>query len=63
MPTVALQDKKSSLAIQLVRGLDLRLSQVASPFCYEKMTLRIHFSLQYKYPLYPQNVESFLREF
>ena len=31
MPAVALQDKKSSLAIQLVRGLDLQLSQVARP--------------------------------
>ena len=31
MPIVALQDKKSSLAIQLARSLDLRLSQVARP--------------------------------
>ena len=31
MPVVALQDKKSSLAIQLSRGLDLRLSQFARP--------------------------------
>ena len=29
----------------------------------EKLTLRIPFSIQYKYPLYPQNVESFQREF
>ena len=29
----------------------------------EKLTLRIHFSLQYKYLLYPQNVENFQREF
>ena len=33
MPHVALQDKKSSLAIQLVCGLDSRLSQVARPSC------------------------------
>ena len=33
MPAVALQDKKSSLAIQLARGLDSRLSQVARPSC------------------------------
>ena len=63
MPAVALQDKKSSLTIQLVRGLDSRLSQVVSPLCYEKMTLRIPFSLQYEYLLYLRNVESFLREF
>ena len=29
----------------------------------EKLTLRIPFSLQYKYPLYPRNIESFQREF
>ena len=29
----------------------------------EKLTLRIPFSLQYKYPLYPRNEESFQREF
>ena len=31
MPTVALQDKKSRLAIQLARSLDSRLSQIARP--------------------------------
>ena len=31
MPTVALQDKKSKLAIQLAHGLDSRLSQVVRP--------------------------------
>ena len=31
MPTIALQDKKSRLAIQLARSLDSRLSQVARP--------------------------------
>ena len=29
----------------------------------KKMTLRIPFSLQYKYPLYPRNVKSFEREY
>ena len=29
----------------------------------EKLTLHIPFSLQYKYPLYPRNIESFQREF
>ena len=29
----------------------------------EKLTLHITFSLQYKYPFYPQNIESFQREF
>ena len=29
----------------------------------KNLTLRILFSLQYKYPLYPQNVESFQMEF
>ena len=32
-------------------------------YVMEKLTLRIPFSLQYKYPLYPQNIESFQREF
>ena len=31
MPVGALQDKKSSLTIQLARGLDSRLSQVVRP--------------------------------
>ena len=29
----------------------------------KNLTLRIPFSLQYKYPLYPRNVESFQREY
>ena len=33
MPAVALQDKKSSMAIQLSCGLDSRLSQVVRPSC------------------------------
>ena len=32
-------------------------------FVMEKLTLRIPFSLQYKYPLYPRNTERFQREF
>ena len=32
-------------------------------FVIEKLTLRIPFSLQYKYPLYPRNIESFQRKF
>ena len=36
MPTVALQDKKSKLAIQLARDLNSQLSQVTSPLCYGK---------------------------
>ena len=31
-------------------------------FVIEKLTLRIPFSLQYKYLLYPRNIESFQRE-
>ena len=59
MPTVALQDKKSKLAIQLARSLNSQLSQVANELYFEKLTLRIPFSHKYKYCLYPQNVESF----
>ena len=29
----------------------------------EKLTLRIPFSLQFKYPLYPRNIENLQREF
>ena len=36
MPTGALQDKKSSLAILFAHDLNLRLSQVASQLCFEK---------------------------
>ena len=67
-PAGALQDKKSSLAIQLTRGLDLRLSQVVRPSLQstlfgKKLTLRIPNTPQYIYPLFPWNVESFQREF
>ena len=67
---VALQDKKSRLAIQLAHGLNSRLSQVVksrgqvvSQLYFEKLTLRIPFSHKYKYLLYPRNVESFQSEF
>ena len=67
MPVGALQDKKSKLAIQLVRGLNSRPSQVTrpsrQPFCFEKLIVRIPNTLQYKYPLYPRNIESFQREY
>ena len=57
MPAKALQDKKSNLAIQLTRGLDSQLSQVMRPSrqssVWEKLTLRIPYTHQYKYPLYP----------
>ena len=61
MPPGALQDKKSRLAIKLARGLNSRLSQVArsshQPALFlEKLTLRILFSHQYKYPSFPQNM-------
>ena len=64
MPVGAVQDKKSSLAIQLTRGLDSQLSQVARPsrqstLFGKKLTLCISNTHQYIYPLYPRNVESF----
>ena len=37
--------------------------QATSELCFKNLTLHIPFSLQYKYPLYPQNVESFQREY
>ena len=68
MPARALQDKKYRLAIQLPRGWNSRLSQAASPsrqpaLFWKNLTLRILFSLQYKYPLYSRNVKSFQREY
>ena len=53
--------QKSRLAIQLARGLKSRLSQVArssrQPALFlEKLTLRILFLHQYKYPSFPQNM-------
>ena len=68
MPAVALQDKKSSLAIQLSRGLDSRLSQVARPSHQFTLLLKnwlftflSHSSINI--PLYPRNVKNFQREF
>ena len=68
MPAGAPQDKKSSLAILFARGLNSQLNQVMRPslqpaLFWKNLTLHIPFSLQYKYPLYPQNVESFQREY
>ena len=47
MPTIALQDKKSRLAIQLARSLKSQ-GQVASQLCFGKMTLRIPNTDRYK---------------
>ena len=60
-PPGALHDKKSRLAIKLARDLNLRLSQVArssrQPALFlEKLTFRIPFSHQYKYPSFPQDM-------
>ena len=53
--------QKSRLSIKLARGLHSRLSQVArssrQPALFlEKLTLRIPFSHQYKYPSFTQNM-------
>ena len=53
--------QKSRLAIKLARDLNSRLSQVArssrQPALFlEKLTLRIPFSHQYKYPSFPQDM-------
>ena len=69
MPARALQDKKSRLAIQLVRSLNSWLSQVARPSrqlinsVLEKLTLRIPNTHKYKYSSYSRNIESFQREY
>ena len=65
--------QKSRLAIKLARDLNSQLSQVArssrQPALFlEKLTLRILFSHQYKYPSFPQNMCGYserktLREF
>ena len=63
MPARPLQDKKYTLAVQLPRDWNSWLSQVVSPnrqlVLFWNLTLHIPFSPQYKYPLYPRNVESF----
>ena len=67
MPAGALQDKKYKLAVQLPRGWNSQLSQAASPSrqpaLFWKTWLFASHSLQYKYPLYPWNVESSQREY
>ena len=67
MPAGALQDKKYKLAVQLPRGWNSQLSQAASPSrqpaLFWKTWLFAFHSLQYKYPLYPWNVESSQREY
>ena len=67
MPTVALQDKNSSLAIQLPRGWNSQLSsceaKLPANFDLEKLTLRIPNTYKYKYPLYLRIVESFQKEY
>ena len=40
-----------------------RESKLPTSFVLKDLTLLIPFSLQYKYPLYPRNVESFQREY
>ena len=57
--------QKSRLAIKLARDLNSRLSQVArlsrQPALFlEKLTLRIPFSHQYKYPSFPQDMCGYL---
>ena len=68
MPARALQEKNYRRTVQLPRSWNSQLSQAASPshqpaLFWKNLTLRIPFSLQYKYPLYPWNVESFQREY
>ena len=68
MPAKALQDKKYRLAVQLPRGWNSRLSlsresKLLANSVLKNLTLRIPFSPQYKYSLYPRNVESFQREY
>ena len=46
--------------------LATQLSHESKPLAssvFKNLTLRIPFSLQYKYPLYPRNAESFQREY
>ena len=60
------QKVQSSHSIILRLGLATQSSYEAKLLIHsviEKLTLRIPFSLQYKYPLYPRNVERFQKEF
>ena len=56
----------SGHSVSLQLGLMTQSSRKAkSPIhsVWKKLTLRIPYTHQYKYPLYPQNIESFQREF
>ena len=60
------QKVQSGHSVILRLGLATQSSHKAKSLVHsimEKLTIRIPFSLQYKYPLYLQNIESFLREF
>ena len=60
------QKVRSGHSVSSQLGLATQSSRKAkSPIHYvmEKLTLCIPFSLQYNYPLYPRNIESFQREF
>ena len=63
MPVGALQDKKFNLAIQLTctwtHDLSSCKAKLAVHSVWEKLTLCIPYTYQYKYLLYPRNVESF----
>ena len=68
MPAIALQDKSPRLARQLARNLNSRLSPVVRPSrqttLFGKNWLFAFLSHPTIYrPLYPQNVESFQRDF
>ena len=64
----ALQDKK----VQSGHSVNSWLGFTTQSSCeaklpvhsvWDKLTFRISYTHQYKYPLYPRNVESFQREF
>ena len=60
--------QKVQIGCSVTSWLDLttqtsRESKPPTSFVLKDLTLLIPFSLQYKYPLYPRNVESFQREF
>ena len=60
------QKVQTGHSISSLLGLATQSSREAkSPihFVMKKLTLHIPFSLQYKYPLYPRNIESFQKEF
>ena len=60
------QKVQSGHSVGLQLGLTNQSSRKAKPPIHsimEKLTLCIPFPLQYKYPLYPWNIENFQREF